>query len=219
MVSESVRSNYQGVFDGRIGFGRAPALIAVDFLQAYTLPESPLYAPAVGEAARVGGRLARAARHVGVPVFHTRVEYSEGGLEGGIFVRKVPALRALVAGSPLVAFIDDAAPAPGDVVLLKHYASAFFGTSLASALTAAGVDTLLLAGCSTSGCVRATAVDGMQCGFRVIVVREAVADRRPEPHEASLFDLDSKYADVVGAADVERYLQAVHAPQGAAQRS
>lgn len=94
-------------------------------------------------------------------------------------------------------------------LVVKQYASAFFGTSLASLLTAHGVDTLILAGCSTSGCVRATAVDGMQYGFRVIVPRECVGDRRAEPHEANLFDINSKYGDVVGKQEVLSYLARV----------
>ena len=98
-------------------------------------------------------------------------------------------------------------PAEPDVVIAKQYASAFFGTPLAAMLTSLGVDTVILTGCSTSGCVRATAVDGMQHGFRVIVPRECVGDRHQAPHEANLFDIDSKYGDVVGKADVLTYLR------------
>jgi nicotinamidase-related amidase len=137
-----------------------------------------------------------------MPIIFTRVQYSESANEGGLFVRKIPALRQLVTGSVASELVTELLPKPNETVLVKQYASAFFGTSLASMLTAQGVDTIILAGCSTSGCVRATAVDGMQHGFRVIVPRECVADRGPEPHEANLFDIDAKYGDVEPLAAV-----------------
>jgi maleamate amidohydrolase len=201
-MSSSLPDNYQGVFDGRIGFGRRPALLVVDFIKAYTTPGSPLYAPAVVEAVRETAAVLALARAKGVPVFYTRVVYSRTGLDGGVFVRKVPLLRALVEGEPLAAIVDELPPAADDVVIVKQYASAFFGTALAPALTSLGVDTVILTGCSTSGCIRASAVDGMQYGFRVIVPRECVADRHPAPHEANLFDINAKYGDVVSKAEV-----------------
>lgn len=199
--------NYQGVFDGRVGFGRRPAVLVVDFIKAYTTPGSPLYAPAVVEAVRETAAVLALARAKGVPVFYTRVVYSRTGLDGGVFVRKVPLLRALVEGEPLAEIVDELPPAADDVVIVKQYASAFFGTALAPALTSLGVDTVILTGCSTSGCIRASAVDGMQYGFRVVVPRECVADRHPAPHEANLFDINAKYGDVVGKAEVLAYLQ------------
>ena len=117
-------------------------------------------------------------------------------------LQKVPALTRMVEGEPLADIVSELKPAPQDVVINKQYASAFFGSPLAALFTSQGVDTLVLTGCSTSGCVRATAVDGMQNGFRVIVPRECVGDRRPEPHEANLFDINSKYGDVVSKAEV-----------------
>jgi nicotinamidase-related amidase len=126
-----------------------------------------------------------------------------------VFYRKVPALRALDAGSPLADFADDPRPRAGEVVITKQYASAFFGTSLASTLTATGIDTVVIVGLSTSGCVRATAVDAVQHGFAPIVVRDAVGDRDERPHEANLFDLDAKYADVVGEDEVLAVLAAI----------
>lgn len=142
-------------------------------------------------------------------VVYTRVIYSPSGVDGGIFVQKVPVLRTLVAGEPLAEIVPELPPAATDVILNKQYASAFFGTSLAAMLTAHGVDTVIITGCSTSGCVRATAVDGMQYGFRVIVPRECVGDRRAEPHEANLFDINSKYGDVVSRAETLAWLEAL----------
>lgn len=186
----------------RVGFGERPALLVVDFVRAYTTPGSPLYAaPGVPDAVRATVPLLAQARAAGVPVIYTTVAYAPGGLDGGVFVRKVPALLQLTRESPLAAIVEELAPAPGELVIEKKYASAFFGTHLAATLTAQGVDTIIIAGCSTSGCVRATAVDGMQHGFRVIVPRECVGDRAPGPHEANLFDIDGKYGDVVGVAE------------------
>jgi maleamate amidohydrolase len=201
--------NYAGVFDTGIGFGRSPAVLVIDFLRAYTEPGSPFYAEGVVEAVRETGPLLEAARAAAIPVIHTRVLYHPSGLDGGLFVRKVPALRKLVEGEPLAEFDPAVAPLPEELVIVKNYPSAFFGTSLAATLTAAGIDTLILAGCSTSGCIRATAIDPISNGFRVIVPRECVGDRHPAPHDANLFDIHAKYGDVVDrAAVIERLSQA-----------
>lgn len=203
MTQESLNENYCGVFDSKLGFGRKPAVLVVDFINAYTTPESPLYAPPVVDAVKETVEVLDLARRKGVLVVYTRVIYSPNGqLDGGIFVQKIPALRKMVEGEPLADIVPELPPAPEDVVINKQYASAFFGSPLSALLTSQGVDTVIITGCSTSGCVRATAVDGMQYGFRVIVPRECVGDRRPEPHEANLFDINSKYGDVVSKSDV-----------------
>jgi maleamate amidohydrolase len=206
MSQESLQDNYSGVFDGRIGYGQKPAIVVVDFINAYTTPGSPLYAPGVVDAVRASIDLLDIARRNGILVVYTRVIYSPHGMDGGIFVRKVPVLRKMVEGEPLADIVPELPPAPQDVIINKQYASAFFGTSLAPLLTSQGVDTLVVTGCSTSGCIRATAVDGMQYGFRVVVPKECVGDRHPEPHEANLFDIDSKYGDVVSKGEVLEYL-------------
>ena len=192
---------------GRVGFGQSPALLVIDFIKAYTTPGSPLYAaPGVPDAVRASQPLLTAARAAAIPIIFTTVVYASDGRDGGIFVQKVPALRQLTHDSPLVAIVDELRPQPNELVIEKKYASAFFGTHLAATLTAMRVDTLIMVGCSTSGCIRASAVDGMQHGFRVIVPRECVGDRAPEPHLANLFDIDSKYGDVVSLAEVLTYL-------------
>lgn len=206
-MTESLAQNYAGVFDGRIGFGRKPAVLVVDFIRAYTTPGSPLYAGPVCEAVVQTVDLLAAARRNGVPVVYTRVIYNANGLDGGMFVRKVPVLRRMVEGEPLADIVPELPPQPGDVIVNKQYASAFFATALAPMLTAQGVDTVIITGCSTSGCVRASAVDAMQYGFRAIVPRECVGDRRAEPHDANLFDIDSKYGDVVSRAEAIAYLE------------
>ena len=190
--------------------GQRPALLVVDFVQAYLEPGSPLYA-GVEDARAAAARLLERAREAGIPVMHTNVAYQPGGADGGVFFRKLPALASFERGRhpELAAFAAGLEPLPGEPVFTKQYASAFFGTRLAEALHALGIDTLLIAGLSTSGCVRASAVDACQHGFVPLVVREAVGDRHPAPHEASLFDLQAKYAEVISLAEAERYLESV----------
>lgn len=201
-------SNYEGAFDGHLSFGRKPCLLIIDFVQAYLQPDSPIYA-GVEEALAATQRLLELARRKGVLVIHTNVEFLPGGLNGGVFFRKIPLLRIFEQGSPLGAFPPQLTPLPTELVVTKNYASAFFGTSLASTLTAAGVDTLLITGVSTSGCVRATATDACQHGFIPVVVREAVGDRANGPHEANLFDLGAKYAEIASLEAVTRYLSQI----------
>ena len=206
MTNDNLTDNYAGVFDGRLGFGRKPALLIVDFINAYTTPNEPLFAPDVVTAVGETVELLAAFRAQNLPVIFTRVIYNSNGLDGGIFVQKVPILLTMVEGEPMADIVPELAPTDSDVIINKQYASAFFGTPLAAMLTSLGVDTVVLAGCSTSGCIRASAVDGMQYGFRVIVPRECVGDRHPAPHEANLFDINSKYGDVVSKADVLKHL-------------
>lgn len=199
----------------RLEFGARPALIVIDFVNAYLLEDGPLFG---GEGIRAAHRgaieLLRSARAAQIPVFHTNLSYEKGGRNGGLLYRKVGALQCFAedAPTPLYGrFVAGLEPAPGESVLTKQYASAFFATTLASTLTSLGVDTLLIAGVSTSGCVRATGVDCCQHGFVPVVVRDAVGDRAPGPHEANLFDLQAKYAEVVGLAEAVAYLARVGA--------
>ena len=195
-MSEDLNQNYQGAFDGRLGFGRSPALILIDFVEAYFAEESPLYA-GVASALESALRIRSAARDAGVPVFYTNVVYHPGGADGGVFFRKVPALEAFIAGNPLGSWPQGLEPADNEFVISKQYPSAFFGTSLATTLTASAVDTLIITGLTTSGCVRATCVDAVSHGFIPIVVADACGDRHEAPHKANLFDMNAKYADVV----------------------
>ncbi len=188
--------NYTGVFDGHLSFGARPALLIVDFVMAYVDPASPLYA-GVEDALASNQRLLAAARKAGIPVFFTNVEFVPGGTNGGLFYKKVPALSAFDAGSPYCRFPPSLQPIAGEVVVTKQYASAFFATPLAALLAERGIDTLLVSGLSTSGCVRASALDALQNGFAPFVVREACGDRHQGPHEANLFDLQAKYAELI----------------------
>ena len=198
-------ANYAGAFDGRLPFGKNPALIVVDMVDAYLVPGSPLYA-GIESALESAIRLTEAVRARGFPVLFTNVEYAPGGADGGVFFRKVSALKCFERGNPLGAFPARLSPQPQDLVITKRYASAFFGTHLAATLTAWGVDTLLICGTSTSGCIRATALDACQNGFLPFVVADACGDRHPGPHEANLFDLQAKYAEVVTESHILQLL-------------
>ena len=194
-------------FGGRLAFGSNPALLIVDVCNAYLDAASPLYA-GVESAFASNIRLVSAARANHVPVVFTRVLYSAQGADGGLFYKKVPALKAFLPGNSLGDFPAGFGPVEGEVVVTKHYASAFFGTSLAATLTAMRIDCVLITGFSTSGCVRATALDALQNGFAPFVIADACGDRATAPHESNLFDLQAKYAEVIGEAEAMQLIEA-----------
>ncbi len=198
-------ANHEEAFGGVLRPGTRPVVLAIDLMHAYFDPDSPLCLPS-RDCLDSAARVLDAARAAGVPVVHTRVVYGPGGVDGGVFFRKVPALARLVGGGPLSELMPEVAPAAGELVLVKQYASAFFGTSLSSTLQAQGVDTVVVVGVSTSGCVRASAVDAVQHGFVPLVVEDAVGDRDAGPHQANLADLRAKYAEVVDEATAVQYL-------------
>jgi maleamate amidohydrolase len=206
MTEQDLSENYKGAFGKRIGFGKKPALIMIDFVEAYFDPACSLYA-GTESALESGLRLQAVAREVGVPVLYTNVVYNKTALNGGRFYQKSMTLHHFLEGSPMGAWPKGLMPAEDELVISKQYASAFFGTSLASTLTSLGIDTLIHTGVSTSGCIRATCVDCNSHGFIPIIVRDAVGDRHPAPHEANLFDMDAKYGDVVSEAETISYLK------------
>jgi maleamate amidohydrolase len=195
-------------FGGRAGFGRRPALLVIDLVNAFTDPASALGSDldAVLAATR---RLIDACRAKGVPIIFTTVAYDGARSQAAaVFIAKIPSLRTLEAGSHAVQVDARLGLQQSDTLITKQFASAFFGTALSSLLAAEGCDTVLVTGATTSGCVRATAVDAVQHGYRPIVPRECVGDRASAPHEANLFDIQQKYGDVV---DLEDALAAVAA--------
>lgn len=208
MVRKRLAADYEAAgFGCRIGWGEHPAVLLVDPVQAYVEPDSRLYLDTARRALQAMAHLARAARRSQFPVIFTAVHYdSEPSAYAPHFARKAPSIDAFRANNPHAAFTTHCPPEPGEMVIHKHYPSAFFGTRLHDVLSVLGVDTVVIGGFSTSGCVRATTLDALQHGLRPIVVREAVADRDPGPHEANLFDLDSKYADVVDVVSACRRL-------------
>ncbi|HJS49548.1 MAG TPA: isochorismatase family protein [Gaiellaceae bacterium] len=194
-------------FHGRAGFGRRPALIVIDVNIGFTAPESPLVCD-LEEVVATIRQLLEEARRAEIPIVFTTVSYTESEKRtAAAFIDKVPALLTLEAGSRWVEIDPRIAPREDEPVLNKLFASAFFGTALSSLLASHGCDSLIVTGASTSGCVRATAVDALQHGYRPIVPREAVGDRNPDAHAANLYDLDAKYADVVSVAEVIEHLE------------
>lgn len=207
-MTETLDQNYaRAGYHARQSWGRRPALLLVDFAQAYFDQASPLFGGEGCAAARDHARtLVDAARAHGVPVIWTEVRYTPGGADGGVFFRKAPPLVCFEAGNPLGDLAQGLDRRPDEIMVTKQYPSAFFGTSLAATLTAMRVDTLLLTGLTTSGCVRATCVDAMSHGFITLVVSDACGDRAAGPHEANLFDMSAKYADLVSTTEAITYL-------------
>lgn len=196
-------------FHGRAGFGEKPALIVIDVNRGFTDPASPLVCDLDRVVAAIQ-ELLRETRAAGFPVVFTTVSYSEGDRQAAAaFIDKVPALLTLEAGSQWVEIDPRIAPLPSEPVLNKLWASAFFGTPLASLLASVGCDSLIVTGASTSGCVRATVVDALQNGYRPVVPREAVGDRNVDAHEANLYDIDTKYGDVVALSEVLEHLEEI----------
>lgn len=194
-------------FHGRAGFGTRPALVVVDMSVGFTDPGSPLHCELESVVGAIE-RLLAATRAASFPVVYTTVAYEEADKEtAAVFIDKVPALLTLEAGSRWVEIDPRLAPQAGEPVLMKLFASAFYGTRLAELLTAERCDAVIVTGASTSGCVRATAVDALQHGYRVVVPREAVGDRDQAAHEANLHDIDAKYGDVLPAEELLEHLE------------
>lgn len=210
--AETLSANYaRAGYHAKQTWGTRPAVIMIDFAKAYFEPSSPLFGgEGCASALKHGIRLAEAARRAGIPVIFTEVKYQPGGADGGAFYAKVPALACFDAGAPTQELADGLTAGPGDTLVTKQYPSAFFGTSLAAMLRWQKIDTLLLAGVTTSGCVRATCIDSISHGFVTIVVSDAVGDRADGPHEANLFDMSAKYADLVTTDEAIATFSAIH---------
>jgi maleamate amidohydrolase len=184
------------------GFGQAirrgnrPALLVVDFVNGFLDP-AIFGGGNIVEAAKRTQPLLEAARARNVPIVFTRIVYAEDGSDAGVWCEKAPRLKTLTESSSASQVTDLLAPRSGELIVRKTQASAFFGTDLSSWLTYKGVDSVVIAGCTTSGCVRATVVDAISYNFRPVVVAECVGDRATGPHEANLFDIGQKYADLL----------------------
>jgi maleamate amidohydrolase len=188
-------------FGQKTGFGRRPVLLIVDFVNGFTDPEI-FGGGNIAEAVKATAPLLDFFRAQKLPVVFTRIVYADDGSDAGIWCEKVPRLRELTEASYQSQVVASLAPVAGELVIRKTQASAFFGTHLASVLLARGVDTVVLAGCTTSGCVRATAIDAMSMNFRLVVASDCVGDRALGPHEANLFDMGQKYADLLTGEEV-----------------
>jgi maleamate amidohydrolase len=216
VTDQEARAVYEEAGLGQsLGLGRRPAVLVVDFSCGFTDPESRLgsdMTPQV-EATR---KLLDAARAKGLPVVFTTIAFDGNGKDGGLWLQKVPALGDLEVGGRWVEIDPRLERGEDETIVVKKGASGFFGTNLASILVAQGVDTIILCGATTSGCVRATAIDLLQYGWPALVPSECVADRARAPHEANLFDIQAKYADVVSLRDALDYVETVPSRVGAA---
>ncbi len=195
----------------RTGFGRRPCVLVIDFQYGMTDPACALGSSHQDEPIRVGQAVLEEARAAGVPVLYTRVAYRPDLSDAGLFAQKVPALGVLIVGSRWVEIDERVAPVGDEYVLTKRHSSAFIGTELQQVLNYRGIDTVIHIGCSTSGCVRQTAVDANAYGFRSLVVSDAVGDRSWEQHQANLVDIDAKYADVVTSSEVINHFRGIAA--------
>jgi maleamate amidohydrolase len=192
-------------FGNRSGFGNTPALVIVDFVNGFNDPDA-FGGGNIAAAIERTAQLLASCRGHGVPVAYTRVVYAGDGSDAGVFCLKAPGLLKLTENAPLSQIVPELAPRAGEYILRKTQPSAFFGTNFAAWLVAQKADTLLVTGCTTSGCVRATVIDSMSWNFHTIVVSDGVGDRAMGPHEANLFDMGQKYADLMTAAEVIAHL-------------
>lgn len=198
-------------FGDSVGIGESPALLVIDLINAFTDPESELGAE-FGGVVEQTQQLLTAFREHDLPRYFTTIGFEESYGDAGMFIEKVSALRELELGTERVAVDERVAPLDDERVILKKYASGFFGTDLESELTTNRVDTLVIVGVTTSGCVRATAVDSLQHGYRTVVPADAVGDRAEGPHKANLRDIDAKYGDVVQTDDVLQVVNETREP-------
>jgi len=193
---------------GRVGFGYRPALIVIDMIRGFTDLSSPLASNMDNQIEAIN-RLLEPARMKQIPIIFSAVAYDANLQDAGIWMRKIPSMDWLVEGSEWVEVDERLRRRPNEMLLVKKYASCFFGTDLATRLINRGIDTLLITGCTTSGCVRATAIDSCSYGLHTIIVQEAVGDRAELPHIANLFDIDAKYGDVVSLEDALEYIESL----------
>ncbi|WP_030421493.1 isochorismatase family protein [Streptomyces sp. NRRL F-5065] len=192
-------------FGAPVHRGERPAIIVVDLTNGFTDPEY-LSGADLSDVVAATGRLVESGRTAGVPVVYTNIAYTPAERSSVVWLRKAPGMASMEIGSPAVAFDARLPLTDEDHVITKKGASAFFGTGLSALLTAMAVDTVLICGATTSGCIRATAVDAVQSGFSVLVPRQCVGDRAEGPHEANLFDINAKYGDVIDLQDALSYV-------------
>lgn len=207
MSDERTREVYERAqFGQSVQLGTRPAVLVVDFSRGFTDPECDLGSDLTAEV-ETTKRLLDAARARGLTIIFTTIGYEPNLKDGSLWIQKAPSLAELQIGGRWVEIDPRLARREDETVILKKGPSAFFGTSLASILISQGIDTVILCGATTSGCIRATAVDLLQYGFPTLVPRECVGDRAQGPHEANLFDIQAKYADVVSAEEAIAYIE------------
>jgi maleamate amidohydrolase len=214
-MSDETREIYERARLGQsVTLGARPAILVVDFSRGFTDPESTMGSELTREV-EATNRLLAAAREREIPVIFTTIGFEPNMKDGSLWLEKAPGLGELIIGSKWVEIDPRLERRDEETVILKKGASAFFGTNLPSILVSQGVDTIIMCGATTSGCVRATAVDLLQYGYPTLVPRECVGDRAQAPHEANLVDIQAKYADVVSVEDALAYIESVSRKSGA----
>ena len=199
-MTEDLNENYsKAKYHSPQTYGKTPAVIFVDFANAYFEEDSPLFG---GEGCQIAldnsvRLLAACRKYSNIPIIFTEVKYNNGGENGGTFYKKVPALSCFDEGKHSQKIHSDLETKNDDILITKQFPSAFFKTDLETILKDKGVDTLIITGVTTSGCIRATCIDSISSDFVTLVVSDAVGDRAVEPHEANLFDMSAKYADLL----------------------
>ena len=215
MSGETTREIYERARLGQsITLGTRPAVLVVDFSRGFTDPECTLGSDLTREV-EATSRLLAVARERGIPVIFTTIGFEANLKDASLWLEKLPALEDLIVGSKWVEIDPRLERREDETVILKKGPSAFFGTNLTSVLISQGVDTIILCGATTSGCVRASAIDLLQYGYPTLVPRECVGDRAQEPHEANLVDIQAKYADVVSVEETLSYLESISQEVGA----
>jgi maleamate amidohydrolase len=215
MSDEEARRVYAEARLGQaVTMGERPGVLVVDFSCGFTDPECALGSDLSAEV-EATRRLLDVARAKGLPVIFTTIGYEPSLKDGGLWLQKVPALGDLQVGGRWVEIDPRLGPREDETVVLKKGASAFFGTNLVAILVSHGIDSVVLCGATTSGCIRATAIDLLQYGFPALVPRECVGDRAQAPHEANLFDIQAKYADVVSLDEALTYVESIGGKVGA----
>ena len=214
-MSDETREIYERARLGQsVSLGARPAVLVVDFSRGFTDPESTMGSELTREV-EATNRLLAAAREREIPVIFTTIGFEPNLKDGSLWLEKAPGLGELIIGSKWVEIDPRLERRDEETVILKKGASAFFGTNLPSILVSQGVDTIVMCGATTSGCIRATAVDLLQYGYPTLVPRECVGDRAQAPHEANLVDIQAKYADVVSIEDALTYIESVSQKSGA----
>jgi nicotinamidase-related amidase len=215
MSEETTQEIYERARLGQsVTLGTSPVVLVVDFSRGFTDPECAMGADLTREVEATNHVLA-AARKGGIPVIFTTIGFEPNLKDGSLWLQKAPGLEELIIGSKWVEIDPRLERQEDETVILKKGASAFFGTNLVSILVSQGVDTVVMCGATTSGCIRATAIDLLQYGYPTLVPRECVGDRAPDPHEANLVDIQAKYADVVSVEEAVDYIESVTQRSGA----
>ena len=218
MSGETTREIYERARLGQsVTLGTRPAVLVVDFSRGFTDPESTLGSDLTREV-EATNRVLAVARERGIPVIFTTIGFEPNLKDASLWLEKLPALEELIVGSKWVEIDPRLERREDETVILKKGPSAFFGTNLPSVLISQGVDTVVLCGATTSGCIRASAIDLLQYGYPTLVPRECVGDRAQEPHEANLVDIQAKYADVVSVEEALSYLESIPQEVGASAK-